>query len=258
MSDVNTETVENEVKDEVVNDAKEEAVNESTVETDSTTADDNNSKPDNKGMYAYPITEPVTEPEAKAEKNSKKEDKTDNFDELIEAINDEDMKTIAKLLVEIKNDNNRVRKYAKRQTILALCSTSFCVVLVCAILYWGFRIIPMVENLAWQATGLVNTTNDLMEQTGDVVNEATEVINDAANMVDQTATVVDNLEKITTDIAATDLKGLVEDVNSLVVTSEESIGEAVEKIDAIDIDTLNQAINDLQAVVEPLAKLFKR
>ena len=41
------------------------------------------------------------------------------------------------------------------------------------------------------------------------------------------------------------------------MTSEKGVEQALEKINAMDIDTLNQAIQALHDVVEPLAKLTR-
>ena len=58
-------------------------------------------------------------------------------------------------------------------------------------------------------------------------------------------------------LAEADLSGMVESVNSLATDSQNAITEAMKKLDTIDIDTLNQAIQDLADVVEPLAKVSK-
>ena len=51
---------------------------------------------------------------------------------------------------------------------------------------------------------------------------------------------------------------MVADVDSLVSSSQSGVEQALEKINAIDIETLNQAIEDLSDVVAPLAKLINR
>ena len=65
-----------------------------------------------------------------------------------------------------------------------------------------------------------------------------------------------NLDGITQNLAQTDLNSMLENVNDLVVQSEESMADAMTKIDAIDVDALNDAIVDLGKIVAPLAKLF--
>lgn len=48
----------------------------------------------------------------------------------------------------------------------------------------------------------------------------------------------------------------LEDVSDLVVDSQKQINGAMEKLNSIDFESLNKAIKDLQAVVEPMADLF--
>ena len=76
-------------------------------------------------------------------------------------------------------------------------------------------------------------------------------------------TVLAGLETVTSDLADANLEEMVGNVNGLVDQSREGVAAAkegvelaVEKINAIDIETLNQAIRDFSDVVEPLAKFF--
>lgn len=80
--------------------------------------------------------------------------------------------------------------------------------------------------------------------------ETTETLAQRAN------TVLTDLETVTSDLAEAELEEMVENVNILVDQSKDGVAVAVEKIDAIDIETLNQAIRDFSDVVEPLAKFF--
>ena len=87
--------------------------------------------------------------------------------------------------------------------------------------------------------------------------ETTETLAARAN------TVLADLETVTSDLAEADLEEMVGNVNGLVDQSREGVAVAkegvelaVDKINAIDIDTLNQAIKDFSDVVEPLAKFF--
>ena len=87
--------------------------------------------------------------------------------------------------------------------------------------------------------------------------ETTETLASRAN------TVLADLETVTSDLAEADLEEMVGNVNGLVDQSREGVAVAkkgvelaVDKINAIDIDTLNQAIKDFSDVVEPLAKFF--
>ena len=51
------------------------------------------------------------------------------------------------------------------------------------------------------------------------------------------------------------MPGLIEQVETTLSESQVSMEEAMGKLNAIDVDALNQAIQDLAAVVAPLASL---
>ena len=215
-----------------------------------------------------PAPAPVVDPEAIKKMEEKKKIMKEEYfkygltDEkiydMIADIKDEDTKALAMVMLELKRGNDKEANYAKRQSIFSLCTAVLCLILVIVILVWGVKFVPTVEKLANEATELVENTNGLIKDTQTIVDEAVEVLDQATDMIDQTAIVVDNVENITADLAAVDIQGMMDNVNSLVVTSEASMEEAVEKIEDIDFDSLNQAIQDLQAVVEPLSKLFKK
>lgn len=60
------------------------------------------------------------------------------------------------------------------------------------------------------------------------------------------------------DAAIADMDTMVTNIDDLVVTNTDSLNEAVQKLNDIDFDTLNKAINDFSATVEPLANFFGR
>ena len=73
----------------------------------------------------------------------------------------------------------------------------------------------------------------------------------------QMETVLTNLEETTRQLAKVDLQTMVQDVDALVVTGQQSLEQTMEKLNTVDFDALNKAIGDLAKVVEPLAKFFK-
>jgi len=71
----------------------------------------------------------------------------------------------------------------------------------------------------------------------------------------QAETVLTNLETVTEELAAADLTSVVEDVDALVVTSQEALLEALTKVNSIDIETLNIALEHLAKIVERLERV---
>lgn len=70
--------------------------------------------------------------------------------------------------------------------------------------------------------------------------------------------VLKNLEVITGELQKLDMVAMVENINALVTTSQAGVEEALGTVKEIKFDTLNQAIEDLAAVVQPMADFVKR
>lgn len=122
----------------------------------------------------------------------------------------EEKRDLQELLERLDESNRKQAKYAKWQCVFSIAAAVCCVGLF--VLVWN--LMPEVRNLTGQ-----------ME------------------------TVLTNLELVTAQLAGMDLGAMVRNVDSLVVTTQESLG-------VIDFETLNQAIQDLADVVEPMAKFF--
>ena len=89
-----------------------------------------------------------------------------------------------------------------------------------------------------------------------IAGSALYVLPGVKRLVDQLSIVADNLEQI-------DVTYMPESVTNLAVTGTESletamrqVTAALENLNKLDIDTLNQSIADLGAIVEPMARLF--
>lgn len=89
------------------------------------------------------------------------------------------------------------------------------------------------------------------------------MMNSAQHILADAQTSVSNLNGLTAELQRSNISGLlsemgvlVEDAQVAVEGAVDGMGQAVGKIEELDIATLNQAIEDLSAVVEPLAKLF--
>lgn len=80
----------------------------------------------------------------------------------------------------------------------------------------------------------------------------------ASHTLQQADEVLTDLAQVTEELEQADLPGLVDHMDTLILESGEGVQEALEKVNSMDIDTLNDAIRDLQAIVEPLARFFGR
>lgn len=146
-----------------------------------------------------------------------------------------DLKAIAEMLQEIRDNERKEMKYAKRQSVISVILSVCCLVIVVLIGIAIFSLLPKVGVL-------IRNANTIIEEANDMMGEAQEV--------------VVNLNKVTADLAKIDINNLFDNVNGLVVESQDSIGQTMEKIGKIDFEGLNTAIKDLQAVISPLAKMF--
>ena len=74
-------------------------------------------------------------------------------------------------------------------------------------------------------------------------------------LADQAKFVMDNLDTVTWELANADIGSMVENMGTLAADSQAIVESAMKKLDAINLEALNQAIEDLADIVEPLANL---
>lgn len=74
----------------------------------------------------------------------------------------------------------------------------------------------------------------------------------------QTQSVLSNLETTSQQLASLDLESMISDVDALVVSGQAGIEQSMEKLNAVDFEALNKAIQDLSDVIDPLAKIANR
>lgn len=139
-----------------------------------------------------------------------------------------EIREILEVLKDIQANEQLEMKYAKKQArrsmIMSLCS--LVIVVILAVL-----IIPIFTKVSL-----------LLDDVNDVVNNA--------------QVSVKNLEDITTELAEVDIDGLFKEVDSLVLESQKSIAEAMDRINDIDFEGLNVAIQNLGTVIQPLSDFF--
>lgn len=90
-----------------------------------------------------------------------------------------------------------------------------------------------------------------------VLNNADIAIKKADAIMTDLEGVEKDLEKVTTQLSEADITGLIENTQVMVEESQGTLKTATDKLNSIDFDTLNKAISDLQAVVEPLANMTR-
>ena len=147
------------------------------------------------------------------------------------------METNEELLVKLEKNSRQQALFTK-----ILCAI-FALVLVCILV------------LTVTVSGAVKQVTEMIAPLESVVTQVESVASQVNDMTGQAETIMNNMETVTQALADADLGGMVENVNALAADSQSVVSEAMEKLDTIDIDTLNKAILDLADVVEPLAKV---
>ena len=89
----------------------------------------------------------------------------------------------------------------------------------------------------------------------DLVPQVEAIIPQVHTVVTQMQAVLTNLEETSAQLAQADLSGMVADVDALVASGQESLEQTMEKLNTIDFETPNAAIEDLADVVEPMSRL---
>ncbi len=130
------------------------------------------------------------------------------------------------LLRSLEKNSRRQVRYARLQCLFAILAALCCGAMLLAVL----SIVPQVQQIAGQLHTLGT----------------------------QAETVLSNLENVTSELARADIAGMVSNVDALVTDSQTGVRQALDKINTLDISSLNQAIEDLSAVVKPLADFFEK
>lgn len=135
----------------------------------------------------------------------------------------EENRNLEEILARIEESERKQERYMRRQFLMTLVMAACCVGVLIAVILAYQNIVPTAQDAL---LAISSVTRDL----GEVSAQLTEA----------------------------DLGSLVEHVDRMAVTSEEGIKQALEQINAINIDELNQAIEALYEVISPLARLMAR
>lgn len=133
-------------------------------------------------------------------------------------------KDMREILERLEKSNRQQVRYARLQSVLAILAALCFIALVLVV--WS--VVPQFKDFAAEAESLLG----------------------------QAEVVLTNLEDVTSELAQLEYTEMIEGVNSLVSESQQGLEQTLEKVNSIDIEKLNEAIDGLSKVVEPLTKLF--
>ena len=121
----------------------------------------------------------------------------------------------------------------------------------------------MAAALAVMAVAVIFTITSLAPMVNDILIETQAAIQNADAAIAQTEVVLTNLEQTTAELKKIDFEGVVNNMNNLITETEKGLSAALAqsqaalyKIQQIDIDKLNQSINSLYDVIQPLKRIL--
>lgn len=142
------------------------------------------------------------------------------------------------LLLRMEESSRKRTRYARWQCLFSAVAAVSCI----AVLVLLVGLIPRLNALVNQAEAVITDVQQVSSQLAQ------------ADWDGLTA----DLEEVSKQIASANLGGIAQDVSQLVQSSQTGLEEALGKLNAIDLETLNKAIADLSTVVEPLARFVNR
>lgn len=132
-----------------------------------------------------------------------------------------------------------ILKYQKKNARLTRISAIAVLVMACVFAVALAFLIPKAVKLVDNAMGSLAQVDELIDDTG---------------------VVMQNLNDISVEVntVISDAQVLIDNSNTMVEDNTDAITETVQKMNQVDFETLNKAINDLSDVVEPLANFFNK
>ena len=150
----------------------------------------------------------------------------------------EENNQMQELILRIDASNKEQAKYAKWQCIFSAGAAVSCiavlVILVC--------LLPKLDAIVTQAEAVIADAQQVSSQLAQADWEG----------------LTSDLEALSKQMVDANLGGIAQDVSTLVQSSQVGLEEALAKLNAIDLTTLNKAISDLSNVVAPLARVLNR
>ncbi|MBQ9866022.1 MAG: hypothetical protein IJM34_03290 [Lachnospiraceae bacterium] len=90
-----------------------------------------------------------------------------------------------------------------------------------------------------------------------VIGLASYIVPKVDTIYNSTMKSLNNLEALTTELNEAHLSETINNINNLTLNATGDLSKAMSKLNSIDLETLNQSIQDLHDIIEPMAKLFK-
>lgn len=156
----------------------------------------------------------------------------------------------------------------RKQLLWTRIIAAFCLVMVLAALAAGLYLKSKLDSafdkydqLAYQLEEILTTLDNSVDELSEIdiltVSENISELSDTLNEI-QWQEIADDLSEVSGKLSEIRWQSLAENIDETAVTAQESLEKAMKAIDDLDIEGLNEAIEELHTVVEPLANLVKR
>lgn len=136
------------------------------------------------------------------------------------------------ILERMEKVNRKQLLYTRLQCLFAVIAAVCCL----AVLLTVVKFVPQLEALTVQMSDILHNIDTVTKELASV---------DLGQMVQ-------NVDSLVGDVGS-----LITEVSGLVTDSQGAVSEALEKLNALDLEKLNKAIEDFAAIIEPLAKAVK-
>ena len=141
------------------------------------------------------------------------------------------------LLVELVKSQ---RQSSTRQMIASIFVVVIALIMAVAVAV----IVPKAMSLMSDLQASLGQINTLVSEAQESVEKIDDMLVEIQPTVDSLGGAIENID------------GMVGNLDSMITDNSENLKAAIEKMNGIDFDTLNQAIAELEATVQPFANFF--
>ena len=137
------------------------------------------------------------------------------------------------------------KRLMKTQTILTAALAVIGVFILITLIICAAYIVPAAKALRQTADTATAAITDLTEVT------------DVLSSIDLEG-IADDLGDVSGELSGIEWEKIAKDIDKTATDAQKGLQSALDAIDEIDIDSLNEAIEDLGTVVRPLANLVEK
>ncbi len=144
----------------------------------------------------------------------------------------------------------------RRQLFWSRAAAALCLVLVLAAVWGGLYVkialtnaMEVYDSVADQADEILSTLSDASGRLDDFSKGLNDIDIDRLSA---------SLQSVSRQLSDIQWQSLADNIDSTAITAQQSLQKAMDAVDQLDIRELNEAIEELHTVVEPLADIVKR